>query len=88
MAEGNAWANLRTMHQDFEDYRALRDAEIERSDIRGTVRRLRTIPGSDREKKRELAFFFQSEEGSRFDKDDRHRAYNELLGRDGNRRQT
>jgi hypothetical protein len=76
------------MHQDFEDYRALRDAEIEASDVRGMVRRLRQIPGSDREKKRELAFFFQSQEGSRFDKDDRSRAYNELLGRERNRRQT
>lgn len=88
MAEGNKWAQLRTMHQDFEDYRALRDADIERSDIRGTVRRLRTIPGSDREKKRELAFFFQSEEGSHFGTEDRRRAYNELLGESRNKRQT
>lgn len=88
MAEGNKWSQLRSMHQDFEDYRNLRDADIEASDVRGMVRRLRTIPGSDREKKRELAFFFQSEAGSHFDTDDRHRAYNELLGRSRNRRQT
>lgn len=88
MAEGNKWATMGSMRDDFEAYRNLRDAEIERSDLRGMVRRIRQLPISDRIKKRELAFFFQSEEGSRYDTDDRRRAYDEALGRDRNRRQT
>lgn len=88
MAEGNKWGQLRSMHDDFEEYRRVRDAEIDSTDVRGVVRRLRQTPASDREKKRELAYFFQTESGSHFNTDDRSRAYNELLGRERNRRQT
>jgi hypothetical protein len=88
MAEGNKWFNIRDMRETFDAYREQRQSDIDASDIRAHVRRLKQIPASDRDKKRELAAFFQSETGSQFSKEERHEAYNNLLGRERNSRQT
>jgi len=49
------------------------------------VEDLRRIPVDDMSKKRELAAFFQSPNGSRFGTDERRQAYDDLLGRERNR---
>lgn len=53
---------------------------IRRNNLRGFVRELRSIPISDREKKRELAAFFQTDVGERYSRDEKREAYNQLLG--------
>ena len=47
---------------------------------------LRTIPADEFQKKIELAKFFQTREGQGYDTSERRKAYDELLGRDRNRR--
>lgn len=49
------------------------------------VRFLRGIPADDTSKKHELTKFFQSSSGQRNTREDRHAAYNDLLGRGRNR---
>lgn len=49
------------------------------------VRFIRAIPASDTEKKRELAKFFDTDEGSRFTTHEREAAYDDLLGRERNK---
>ena len=61
-------------------------ARGERPDARNIVRYLRTIPASDTAKKTELAKFFQSDDGERYSKSEREELYNELLGRERNKR--
>ena len=61
--------------------------KAETSNLSGLIRDLRRLPVADRDKKRELAAFFQMEEGTRYTREDRHKAYNAVLGVDRNRRQ-
>lgn len=73
-----------------EGFNQLREAAsnaIARNNLRGYVRELRQIPASDREKKRELAAFFQTDYGRRFSVDERRDAYDSLLGSSRNNRQ-
>lgn len=50
------------------------------------IRFLRTLPADDFGKKTGLARFFQSPEGQQYSSEERRKAYDELLGRDRNRR--
>lgn len=61
-------------------------AEVEETLLANTIRFLRRIPTTDGAKKRELAKFFRSDLGSRYGKEERRAAYNELLGELGNRK--
>jgi len=49
------------------------------------VRVLRTIPADDEKKKEELADYFRSEEGQRYNAFERRALYDELLGPHRNR---
>jgi hypothetical protein len=49
------------------------------------VAETKTIPATDMDKKRILARYFQSEEGSKYTKEERKAAYDELLGAYRNR---
>lgn len=52
----------------------------EEPSVDNIVRFLRGIPADDMSKKRELAKFFQTEEGQEYTTEERKRAYDELLG--------
>jgi len=60
--------------------------EGRRPEARNIVNFLRTIPASDTAKKTELAKFFQTQDGERYSREEREALYNELLGRERNRR--
>lgn len=60
-------------------------AEVEESALAGILRFLRRIPAGDMAKKRELANYFQTEEGAKYTKAERKAAYDELLGSQRNR---
>lgn len=70
-----------------------RDAEVTITDIVNTetdpaksmVRFLKQLPAEDKAKKRELANFFKTVEGEQYSKQERKRAYDELLGPSRNR---
>lgn len=57
-----------------------------RPEASNIVKFLRTIPASDTAKKTELAKFFQSEDGERYTREEREELYNDLLGRERNKR--
>ena len=52
---------------------------------RSIIRFLKSIPTDDKTKKRELALFFQRDEGQRYSAAERKQAYDELLGVQRNR---
>lgn len=58
----------------------------ERPNPRNLVTFLRTIPASDTAKKMELAKFFQTTDGERYTREEREELYNDLLGRERNKR--
>ena len=57
-----------------------------RADVGLIVGYLRRLPAEDFAKKRELAKFFQTRDGQVFSTQERRAAYDELLGRNRNRR--
>lgn len=56
-----------------------------RTEVDNIVRFLRQIPADDTRKKKELARYFETEDGQRYDAADRKIAYDELLGKSRNR---
>lgn len=72
----------------FEEFSRRMQRLADDQDLRGTVRVLKQTPASDREKKRLLSAFFQDDAGGRFSREEKHAAYNDLLGEQRNRRQT
>lgn len=88
MAErGLGRARLEEIRQGFREVKAMIAEATEVGNLRGLLRDLRAIPASDREKKRELAAFFQRGDGRRYSRDEQREAYNELLGTSRNNRQ-
>lgn len=51
-----------------------------RVEVDNIVRFLKQVPADDKRKKEELAAFFQTEEGGRYNAAERKRAYDDLLG--------
>jgi hypothetical protein len=79
-------SQLAQIRQGFAEVKQIIAERTEKSNLRGLIRDLRSIPTSERDKKRELAAFFQTEVGERYTREERHQAYNDLLGRDENSR--
>lgn len=50
------------------------------------IRFLRGIPADDISKKKELAKYFQTQDGQSYNREQRRAAYDDLLGRERNRR--
>ena len=57
----------------------------EEVDVENIIRYLRSIPAEDMGKKRELAKFFQTEDGQRYTESERRHSYDALLGEARNR---
>jgi len=57
-----------------------------RTDVDNIVRFIRQIPADDIAKKRELAKYFQTSDGQRYSAKERLQKYEELLGRNRNKR--
>jgi hypothetical protein len=55
-------------------------------DVREAVKTVRQLPASDRDKKIAMARFFQDEGGGRFSREEKRKAYDDLLG-ERNKRQ-
>lgn len=86
MAErGLGRARLEQIREGFRELKENIRKRAEVGNLRGLVRDLRALPTADREKKRELAAFFQSGDGRRFSRDEQREAYNDLLGARANR---
>ena len=81
MAErGLGRARLEEIREGLREVKEMIRDRAERGNLRGLIRDLKRIPAGDREKKRELAAFFQTEEGDRYSREERHQAYIDLLG--------
>lgn len=78
---------LREAREGFQEFsRRLEDLAGDAEDRgRSMVRFLRTIPAADEKKKEELADFFRSDVGQRYNKFARRMLYDELLGPDRNK---
>lgn len=59
---------------------------IARRNVEELIRETRRIPTSERDKKEWLAAYFQSDAGRNITREERHQAYNDLLGVDRNKR--
>lgn len=84
---GLGQSRLEAIRQGFREVKQLIAEKTEPANLRGLVRDLRRIPASDRDKKRELAAFFQSPGGDKYSREERHKAYDDVLGADRNSRQ-
>ena len=80
-------AKLEMIQQGFVEVKEIIAKATEATNLRGLVRDLRRIPVSDRDKKRELAAFFQLPEASQYSTAEKYQAYNDVLGYERNRRQ-
>jgi len=56
-----------------------------RTEVDNIVFFLRRIPADDATKKQELRKYFETAEGSRYTREERHKAYNDLLGVERNK---
>ena len=77
---------LRQSYDAYADYRRLSEKRERDLDLHGIIGDLRRIPADDGRKKAELASYFQTPEGSRHTREERHRAYIDLLGENENRK--
>ena len=80
-------SKLAEIRQGFREVKEKIAQATRSGNLRQLERDLRRIPSSDRDKKRELAFFFQEPFGREYSRDERRRAYDDVLGRDRNERQ-
>ena len=85
MAE-TLWPGLRTAIDELDTIRRRIDdiVDDEVDPGRSMVRFLRGIPADDNRKKRELAKFFQTSQGQRYNSFAKRLLYDELLGRERN----
>lgn len=78
---------LAEIRQGFKEVKQKIADATKSGNLRGLVRDLRRIPSADRDKKRELAAFFQDSGGREYSRDERRQAYDDVLGRERNSRQ-
>lgn len=76
---------LRDKIDDVEDW-IFRQDQRKEWEIADVINEIRRVPADDMAKKRTLARFFAGPSGQRFSTEERRAAYDELLGRDRNRR--